>query len=74
MLQRDPEVIVAGGEGADTEALAGQWQRLTAPDAVQDRHFYTIRRELLVRHTPRILDGAELLCEILESVRMQRKE
>jgi hypothetical protein len=30
---------------------------------------YTVRRELLVRHSPRILDGAEQLCAILEKVR-----
>ena len=37
--------------------------------AVQNAHVYTVRRELLVRHTPRILDGAQQVCEILESVR-----
>lgn len=70
VLQRDPEVIVAGGEEGQTQALAEQWQGWSDLGAVRGRHLYTIRRELLVRHTPRILDGAERLCEILDAVRM----
>ena len=70
VLQRDPEVIVAGGEDGETQALAEQWQRWSGLGAVRGRHLYTIRRELLVRHTPRILDGAQRLCEILDAVRM----
>lgn len=69
VLERDPEVIIAGSDVADAPALTAQWQRWSGIRAVQGRHLYTIRRELLVRHTPRILDGAEQLCEILESVR-----
>jgi iron complex transport system substrate-binding protein len=70
VLQRDPEVIVAGGEDGETQALAEQWQRWSGLGAVRGQHLYTIRRELLVRHTPRILDGAQRLCEILEAVRV----
>lgn len=75
VLKRDPEVIIAGSDAADAPALTAQWQRWAGISAVQGRHLHTIRRELLVRHTPRILDGAEQMCEILESVRKgQRKE
>ena len=69
VLQRNPQVIIAGSDMANTSALTAQWQHWTGLSAVQGSHLYTIRRELLVRHTPRILDGAEQMCEILESVR-----
>ena len=69
VLERDPEVIIAGSDATDAQELIAQWQRWAGISAVQGRHLHTIRRELLVRHTPRILDGAEQLCEILELVR-----
>jgi hypothetical protein len=33
-----------------------------------------VQRELLVRHSPRILDGAEQVCGILEKVRSEKSE
>jgi iron complex transport system substrate-binding protein len=69
VLQRNPEVIIAGSDVAGNAELAAYWLRWTGMSAVQNGHLYTVRRELLVRHTPRILDGAEQVCELLESVR-----
>ena len=40
--------------------------------AVRHGNLYTIRPELLQRHTPRLLDGAQELCRILEEVRRKR--
>ena len=69
VLQRDPQVIIAAaGSAADTDGL-GHWRRWSGLRAVANRHLYTISGDLLVRHTPRILDGAEQLCGILDQVR-----
>ena len=73
VLQRDPEVIIAGSDAGDPPALMALWQRWPDISAVQGGHLHTIQRELLVRHTPRILDGAEQMCEILESARQAEK-
>jgi iron complex transport system substrate-binding protein len=69
VLARNPEVIIAGSDAAENPELAAYWQRWTGMSAVQKGHVYTVQRELLVRHTPRILDGAEQVCRILEAVR-----
>ncbi len=69
VLERDPRVIVVAGQpGAEDAALAG-WRRWSQLQAVRDGHLYVLERDLLVRHTPRILQGAEQLCEILDRVR-----
>jgi iron complex transport system substrate-binding protein len=69
VLQRDPQVIIAGGDAPDARSLDDWWRRWNGISAVQGGHLYTIPQELLERHTPRILDGAGLMCERLESAR-----
>ncbi|MGB5607259.1 MAG: cobalamin-binding protein [Gammaproteobacteria bacterium] len=71
VLAANPEVIIAGDDsGSDLRPLA-QWRRWPEIAAVQHDHLYTIPRELLVRHSPRILEGAELLCRMLDKVRAE---
>jgi iron complex transport system substrate-binding protein len=48
------------------------WRQWPVMQAVARGQLYTVRRELLVRHSPRILDGAEQLCGILEMVRSKK--
>ena len=74
VLQRDPQVIIAGGDAKDARSLNDWWRRWNGISALQGGHLYTIPQELLERHTPRILDGAGLMCERLESVRQAISE
>jgi iron complex transport system substrate-binding protein len=74
VLQRDPQVIIAGGDVPDARSLSDWWRRWNGISAVQGGHLYTIPEELLERHTLRILDGAGLLCDRLESVRQALAE
>ena len=69
VLARDPQVIVVAGQLADRAAVLAPWQRWPQLQAVHDKHLYVLERDLLVRHTPRILDGAEQLCTMLDEVR-----
>jgi len=68
VLQADPDVIVIASDAEDTPLLAA-WQRWPQLSAVEQGHVYAVRREQLVRHSPRILDGAERLCELLDEAR-----
>ena len=68
VLQADPDVIVVASDPGDVSLLL-PWQRWPQLSAVKQGHVYNIQRELLVRHSPRILDGAERLCELLEAAR-----
>jgi iron complex transport system substrate-binding protein len=69
VLAANPEVIVSGNGREPGSANLAQWKRWTALSAVAQGHVFAIRRELMVRHTPRILQGADQLCELLERVR-----
>jgi iron complex transport system substrate-binding protein len=68
VLAADPEVIVVAVDDDDSPLLAA-WNRWPSLSAVAHGHVYGIARERLVRHSPRVLDGAEELCAILQRVR-----
>jgi len=72
VLEADPDVILASGTGSVRPAWLDGWKAYPGLAAVRHRQLRAIRPELLQRHTPRLLDGAEELCHILESARAQR--
>jgi iron complex transport system substrate-binding protein len=60
VLRANPEVIITSAAGAKRPA----W--------VAAKHFYVVPAELIQRHTPRLLDGAEHVCRALEQARATR--
>jgi iron complex transport system substrate-binding protein len=72
VLAANPEVIVVGDAAGEPATSLAAWERWPELKAVRQRHLYTIQRELLVRQTPRLLEGAGQLCRLLEGVREQR--
>lgn len=74
VLARNPQAIVIAAGNGDADMLTATWKNWPQLQAVRDAHLYTLQRELLVRHTPRILDGAEQLCERLEQVRTRHPQ
>jgi len=73
VLAADPAVIIVGTGGTSETAELRDWLRWPMLTAVAQGHLYGVQRELLVRHSPRILEGAEQLCGILEKVRSEKK-
>lgn len=68
----NPEVIVASGMGESRPEWLDDWRRWTTLTAVARDNLYFVPPDLLQRHTPRILDGAEKLCTQLETARGKR--
>jgi iron complex transport system substrate-binding protein len=48
------------------------WKRWPAITAVARGNLFFVSPDLLQRHTPRLLDGAEQLCKQLEIARSKR--
>jgi iron complex transport system substrate-binding protein len=69
VLQRDPQVIFVAAGPDEAGRQLTPWRHWRQLAAVRQGHLYEIRRERLVRHTPRILDGAERLCRLLDRAR-----
>jgi len=73
VLRSDPEVIVASGTDGARPPWLDDWNAFPAMAAVRGGNLYAVQPELLQRHTPRLLDGAEQLCRIFEEVRARRQ-
>lgn len=74
VLAADPEAIIAGGmDGTTRPGWLDHWQRWPQLRAVRNAHIFHIPPDLIHRHSPRILDGAQRMCELLERVRRTRE-
>lgn len=74
VIAANPEVIVASGMGDSRPEWLDDWRRWTTMAAVARDNLYFVPPELIQRHTPRILDGAEMLCAHLETARGKRRK
>lgn len=63
VLAANPEVIINSGHGPDDWRKA--WQRWTGLAAVQSGALFEVNPDLMERNGPRVLEGAEILCQIL---------
>jgi iron complex transport system substrate-binding protein len=72
LIRANPEVIIASGSDTAPPVWLERWKAFPEVKAVAAGHLYVIAPELIQRHAPRLLDGAERLCSLLEQVRMAR--
>jgi iron complex transport system substrate-binding protein len=69
VLAADPAVIVASGMGEARPEWLDEWRRWSRLKAVKGEHLYFVPPELLQRHSPRILEGAEKFCAEVDHAR-----
>lgn len=73
VVRANPQVIIASGMGQARPEWLDDWRDWSAIDAVHNDHLYFIPPELLQRHTPRIIQGAEQMCGFLAQARRELK-
>jgi iron complex transport system substrate-binding protein len=69
VLRADPQVIVASGTGDRRPQWLDDWRRWPELQAVRYDNLYFVPPALIQRHTPRILQGMQRLCEQLAQAR-----
>ena len=74
VLATQPEVIVASGMGEGRPEWLDDWRQWARLPAVARGNLFFIPPDLIQRHTPRILDGAEKLCAHLDVARSRRPQ
>ncbi|MDR2450305.1 MAG: cobalamin-binding protein [Candidatus Accumulibacter sp.] len=72
VVAADPEAIIASGMGEARPDWLDDWKRWPAMTAVARGNLFFVPPDLIQRHTPRLLDGAERLCRSLETARSRR--
>ena len=72
VLRANPEVIVGSGAAGERPPWLDRWKAYPGLAAVALNQLHAIPAELIQRHTPRLLDGAEQVCRALEQARAAR--
>lgn len=73
VIAANPEAIIASGMGESRPEWLDDWKRWTSITAVARDNLFFVQPELIQRHTPRLLEGAERLCQHLETARSRRQ-
>ena len=74
VIAANPEAIIASGMGDSRPEWLDDWKKWTSIEAVKRDNLFFVPPELIQRHTPRLLEGTEILCRHLETVRERRKK
>ncbi|SBS27550.1 Vitamin B12-binding protein precursor [Marinomonas aquimarina] len=72
VLIKNPEAILAGGMGERNAKWLEKWRAFPELLATQRDNLFFIPPSLIQRPTPRLLDGARIMCEKLDVARQQR--
>ncbi|MCC4275404.1 cobalamin-binding protein [Marinomonas communis] len=72
VLIENPEVIVAGGMGERNAHWLEWWRAFPELMATKQDNLFFVPPSLLQRPTPRLLEGAKILCEKLDLARSRR--
>jgi iron complex transport system substrate-binding protein len=72
VLAADPEAIVAGGTDTAWSEWRARWRGWPTLRAVQRDNLFFIPVDVIHRHGPRMLQGAETVCRALDQARARR--
>lgn len=69
VLYKNPDAIIAFSDGVDKNDLK-YWERWPSLNAVRKNNLYIIESDIISRPGPRIIDGIETLCNIVNKIRL----
>jgi iron complex transport system substrate-binding protein len=72
VLTRNPDVIIASGMGEARPEWLDDWRKYPTLKAVKNENLYFVPPDIIQRHTVRMLEGAERVCDALEQARAKR--
>ena len=65
VIAANPAVIIASSSDGRRPEVLEDWRRWSMIDAVRREQLHSVDADILVRHAPRILQGAEQVCKIV---------
>lgn len=69
VLAANPQVIIVSGMGSERPEWLDDWRRWPQLAAVKNKQLYVIPPDIIQRATPRLLQGAERMCQLLDTAR-----
>jgi len=73
VLLADPQIIIGSGMAYERPEWLDEWRRWPEMAAVKGDHLVAIHPDIIQRYTPRILLGAQQMCDYLDEVRVGLK-
>ncbi len=71
VLQRNPEAIIASGMQDERPDWLDAWKRWKGISAVKRGNLFYVPPDIIQRHSARIAEGAQIICEQLDSARLK---
>lgn len=71
VLVANPDIIVSGGPGQYDSRWLATWRKWPELNAVRYQALYFIPPDLIQQPTPRLLQGAQRLCQYIDKTRQQ---
>ena len=71
VINTNPEIIIASGINESRPEWLDAWRAWPTLKAVQGDHLYSIPPDFIQRHSTRILNGMQLMCDHIEKARKQ---
>ena len=72
VVSANPEAVVRTGKASDSQSAFDLWRKLPNFRPTASGNLIFLETDSLGRNSPRILDGAAMMCEELEGVRARR--
>jgi iron complex transport system substrate-binding protein len=69
VVLQDPDAILFSDELGTVESVRDWWRERAELRAVRSGQVYSVPGDLVLRQTPRVLQGAQRVCEALDSAR-----
>ncbi len=70
LVSIDPMVIMTGSQSQSSDKALASWKKWPSMQAVKHGNLFVVNPDIVSRHTARILDGAELVCDKLDQARL----
>ena len=74
VIALQPEVVLGGSSATTPDEFAAQWRRYEGFVKLRHVKAMFVDPDFIQRQTPRILEGAQIVCEHLERIRSNRRE
>ncbi|MFK5984207.1 MAG: cobalamin-binding protein [Pseudomonadota bacterium] len=69
VIQAKPQLILSTGMANLAKQWLKRWENWTMIPAVRNNHLYSTNPDLLVRHSPRLVQGTKNVCLLIDKVR-----
>jgi iron complex transport system substrate-binding protein len=69
VIANNPSVIIASGMNEERPDWLDDWKEWSFLTAVKFDNLFFVPPDIIQRHSPRVLDGAQLICEYLQGIR-----